>query len=172
MVAAVRVGIARGSMVVRLRPVGKTSRRPRVGAPAGPGATRRPSRAASKAALSRVAQSTSSSSICAADEGAGDPFKLRIVASQSAARLSASGARPNTWRRSLMARSLMSQSCASSFATASRGASLLVTPQSCARPDRHARSRISASSSVMRLRSTPSASAYSSISPSSSAMGP
>ena len=39
----------------RLRPVGSTSRRPRDGAPAGPGATRRPSSAASSAARSASA---------------------------------------------------------------------------------------------------------------------
>ena len=42
--SAARVGTARGSMAQRLRPVGSTSARPRVGAPAGPGGTKRPSR--------------------------------------------------------------------------------------------------------------------------------
>ena len=49
MADAVRVGMARGSIEVRLRPVGSTSARPRDGAPAGPGATRRPSSAATSA---------------------------------------------------------------------------------------------------------------------------
>ena len=52
---AVGVGKVRGSAVKRLRPVGSTSRRPRVGEPAGPGATRRPSSAASNAARSAAA---------------------------------------------------------------------------------------------------------------------
>jgi hypothetical protein len=52
---AVGVGKVRGSAVKRLRPVGSTSRRPRVGAPAGPGATRRPSSASSNAARSASA---------------------------------------------------------------------------------------------------------------------
>ena len=52
---AVGVGKVRGSAVKRLRPVGSTSRRPRAGEPAGPGATRRPSSAASNAALSASA---------------------------------------------------------------------------------------------------------------------
>ena len=56
MADAVRVGMARGSIEVRLRPVGSTSARPRDGAPAGPGATRRPSRAATSAARSRSPQ--------------------------------------------------------------------------------------------------------------------
>ena len=66
----------------------------------------------------------------------------------------------------------MSQSCASSLAMAARGGSSRSTPQSAARPERQARSRISASISGSRRRSTPSASAYSSIRPSSSASGP
>ena len=52
---AVGVGSVRGSAVKRLRPVGSTSRRPRAGEPAGPGATRRPSSAASSAARSASA---------------------------------------------------------------------------------------------------------------------
>ena len=52
---AVGVGSVRGSAVKRLRPVGSTSRRPRAGAPAGPGATRWPSSAASSAARSAAA---------------------------------------------------------------------------------------------------------------------
>ncbi len=52
---AVGVGSVRGSAVNRLRPVGSTSRRPRAGEPAGPGATRRPSSAASNAARSASA---------------------------------------------------------------------------------------------------------------------
>jgi len=45
----------RGSAVKRLRPVGSTSRRPRAGEPAGPGAMRRPSSAARRAARSASA---------------------------------------------------------------------------------------------------------------------
>ena len=52
---AVGVGSMRGSAVNRLRPVGSTSRRPRAGAPAGPGATCRPSSAAIRAARSAAA---------------------------------------------------------------------------------------------------------------------
>ena len=52
---AVGVGSVRGSAVKRLRPVGSTSRRPRVGEPAGPGATRLPSSAAINAARSASA---------------------------------------------------------------------------------------------------------------------
>ena len=52
---AVGVGRVRGSAVKRLRPVGSTSRRPRVGEPAGPGATRLPSSAARSAARSAAA---------------------------------------------------------------------------------------------------------------------
>ena len=52
---AVGVGSMRGSAVKRLRPVGSTSRRPRAGAPAGPGATRRPSSAPSRAERSAAA---------------------------------------------------------------------------------------------------------------------
>ena len=48
--------MARGSIEVRLRPVGSTSARPRLGAPAGPGATRRASSAASRAARSQSAE--------------------------------------------------------------------------------------------------------------------
>ncbi|ODU67559.1 MAG: hypothetical protein ABT11_19735 [Novosphingobium sp. SCN 66-18] len=53
----VGVGMVRGSAVKRLRPVGSTSVRPRAGAPDGPGATWRPSRAAIRAARSRAALS-------------------------------------------------------------------------------------------------------------------
>ena len=49
---AVGVGNRRGSAVNRLRPVGSTSRRPRCGAPAGPGGTRLPSSAAISASRS------------------------------------------------------------------------------------------------------------------------
>ena len=59
---AVGVGKVRGSAVKRLRPVGSTSRRPRDGAPAGPAATRRPSRAAISAARSAFALASQSGS--------------------------------------------------------------------------------------------------------------
>ncbi len=48
---------------MRLRPVGSTSRRPRVGAPDGPGATRRPSSAASSASRSWCAHAAMAASI-------------------------------------------------------------------------------------------------------------
>ena len=59
---AVWVGSVRGSAVKRLRPVGNTSRRPRLGAPAGPGATRRPSSAARSASRSASALACQSGS--------------------------------------------------------------------------------------------------------------
>ena len=49
---AAGVGTARLSREKKLRPVGRTSGRPRVGAPEGPGATKRPSRPARRAAVS------------------------------------------------------------------------------------------------------------------------
>ena len=52
---AARVGTARGSTAKRLRPVGSTSRRPRYGEPAGPGATRLPDSAAINASPLRLA---------------------------------------------------------------------------------------------------------------------
>ena len=64
MVLAVRVGIDRGSIVVRFRPVGKTSSLPRLGAPEGPGPTRRPSSAASSALSSYPALLLTAASIC------------------------------------------------------------------------------------------------------------
>ena len=60
---AVCVGSVRGSAVKRLRPVGSTSRRPRCGEPAGPGATRRPSSAARRAARSARAEMAYSDSL-------------------------------------------------------------------------------------------------------------
>ena len=49
---AAGVGTARQSREKKLRPVGSTSGRPRVGAPLGPGATRRPSRPARRPSVS------------------------------------------------------------------------------------------------------------------------
>jgi cobaltochelatase CobN len=60
---AVAVGSMRGSAVKRLRPVGRTSRRPRDGAPAGPGATRRPSRARSNEDRSAAALACQSAGV-------------------------------------------------------------------------------------------------------------
>ena len=102
---AVGVGSMRGSAVNRLRPVGSTSRRPRAGAPAGPGATRRPSRAASNAARSAAALTRH----CA---GTSPDW----------------GARPKTCSPSLMARSLRSHSQASMRRSASPSSMLLSTP--------------------------------------------
>ena len=55
---AARVGIARGSRVARLRPVGSTSVCPREGEPDGPGTTKRPSRAFSNPSRSPAAQAS------------------------------------------------------------------------------------------------------------------
>ncbi|MCY1440526.1 hypothetical protein D9M71_568060 [compost metagenome] len=55
---AVGVGRLRTSTVKKLRPVGSTSRRPRLGAPLGPGGTKRPSRAASTPPISAPPQAS------------------------------------------------------------------------------------------------------------------
>ena len=150
--------MARGSIEVRLRPVGSTSARPRLGAPAGPGATRRASRAASKAARSQSAEARTAVSA--------------PVAAASRRIVSSSGDRPKTCRPSRMLSSLMSQSWASSLAMAWRLGSPFTRPQSAASPLVQARSTISSSRKTSRRRSRPSAAAYSSMMPSSSASGP
>ena len=159
MAAAVRVGMARGSIDVRLRPVGRTSARPRVGAPAGPGATRRPASAASRPARSRTALRRI---------GASSP---PIVAA-SCAIFASSGSVPYTCSPSRMLSSLMSQRWASSLATASRLGSSFTRPHSAASPPLQARSTISSSRWRRRRLSSPSAAAYSSMMASISASAP
>src|SRR5579883_3320167 len=90
---AVWVGTARVSSEKKLRPVGNTSGRPRLGAPAGPGATKRPSRPANNPAISaspqaatagRRQRSTQSSTLRVRDHSGSGRVSPRIRRSASA----------------------------------------------------------------------------------------
>ena len=61
---AVGVGRLRTSTVKKLRPVGSTSTRPRLGAPLGPGGTKRPARPASRWPISLAPQASRVGAIC------------------------------------------------------------------------------------------------------------
>ncbi len=169
---AVRVGIERGSIVVRFRPVGNTSALPRLGAPAGPGLTRRPSSAARSACCSFMALLRTAASICSRRSPVTEVPAAARIASTSVDCASRSGARPKTWSRSRILSSLMSHRCASSFTIASLAGSSFERLHSAARPVVQAVSMIALSSKPSRRRSRPSASAYSSTNASSSAIAP
>ena len=139
-----RLGTARVSTVKRLRPVGSTSRRPRHGEPAGPGATCLPSSAASRAARSPAAQAANGISVWSP--------------------AGCIGTRPKMWRPSATSVVLTSQTKLSSRTTASRGVMASDRPLSRSRPDSRALSMIARARRSRRRGSSPSATEYSSSS--------